>query len=136
MLAQACRFLCAELQIFGNDSYFGHYIFRRFREGGHFDFLLQYLEFAGIISRSDKTEKFNINKLVHYAIVGHQIYMKFEELHFPYFCKKLTRDIEVTYDGALFLVAAGYLGKIYRNEIRKKVVLLLLLEQPLMLGLA
>lgn len=124
MLAQACCFLCAKPQIFGKDSYFDHYIFRRFQEDGHFHLLLQNLEFVGIISHTDKSEllaeKFNIKKLVHYAIPGHQTYMKSEKLHFPTFYKKLIRDIEVPYEGAVFLVAAGYLGKIYCNEIKRK----------------
>jgi hypothetical protein len=124
MLAQACCFLCTKDYLDNQKTYYDHYIFRKFQQDGYFSQMLKGIDFLGVVSHTDKNsllaEKFNIGKMEHYQIPGHQTFMKSEELHFPDYFKKLVHKISVPYEGALFFVAAGYLGKIYCNEIKKK----------------
>lgn len=123
MLAQSLCHL--ELERFlGEKDIFDHYIFRKFQMDNYFNDLLNGVDFLGVVSHSNINEllqeKFNINEVIHYKIAGHQSFMKDNEPQYPDAYLRLISEIKVPYEGAMFIVAAGYLGKIYCNEIKKK----------------
>lgn len=103
---------------------FDHFIFRRVHQDRLFGEVLKELEFIGLVSHSDITgklkEKFLIKNAIHHSIPGHQSFMKTGGNHFPCEYEKIIRSIQVPYAGAVFLVAAGYLGKVYCTAIKQK----------------
>jgi hypothetical protein len=114
-----------ELERFIKDKkIFDHFIFRPFQMDNNFNDLLSDLDYLGFIAHSDIStlikDKFNIKHVVHYKIPGHQTFMRDDEPQYPNIYKKIIENIVVPYRGAIFLVAAGYLGKIYCNEIKIK----------------
>ncbi|MCF1456666.1 MAG: hypothetical protein LPH21_03590 [Shewanella sp.] len=123
MLAQS---LClTETVNYGIDEkyVFDHFIFRRFQKDHMFDHLLNNLDFLGLITHTNvegvMRERCSVRNIKNYIIPGHQTFMTNDEPQYPNFYKKLISELVVPYQGALFLVAAGYIGKIYCDEIKK-----------------
>ncbi|OJF69427.1 hypothetical protein BK026_11875 [Alteromonas sp. V450] len=87
--------------------------------------LLSNKDFVGVISSRDVTEKlkqaFNIRHIDHYRIMGESKFAGEETLpHYPDGFNKIKETLNVPYKGALFLVGAGGLGKIYCQWIKEK----------------
>jgi hypothetical protein len=124
MVAQALCFTETKQVTKNKANIFDHYIFRQFQQDGFFYQLLKELDFLGVVSHTDISpilkEKFNIESVCNYKIPGHQTYMQDIEPQYPNIYKKIIKDLVVPYQGAIFLVAAGYLGKIYCDEIKNK----------------
>ncbi|HCG6384310.1 TPA: hypothetical protein NJ199_004390 [Vibrio parahaemolyticus] len=103
---------------------FDHYIFRPFQSDGFFSELLGGEVFLGVISHTDISKqlelKFGIDKVVHYKIPGHQSFMKNDEPQYPDYYQRLLNDIKVPFEGAMFIVSAGYLGKLYCDHIKRQ----------------
>ena len=103
---------------------YDHYIFRPFHENNLFHELFCDLETISIISHTDASEllkrNFGFREVNHYSIPGHQSFMKNDEPQYPNFYLNLLKEISVPHKGHVFLVCAGYLGKIYCDEIKKK----------------
>ena len=103
---------------------FDHFIFKPFNQKGLFAGLLKDLGYMGIISHTDISDTlkdlFHIGKVDHIRIPGHQTFMKSDELHYPLIYKDIVDLIRVPKRGDVFLVAAGYLGKLYCTEVKKK----------------
>lgn len=101
---------------------FDHFIFKPFHSDGFFSDLLQDEPFLGVISHTDISQelstKFNIAQVKHYPIPGHQSFMKNDEPQYPDYYRTVLEDIEVPYRGAMFIVSAGYLGKLYCDHIK------------------
>ncbi|WP_422128421.1 hypothetical protein [Vibrio hannami] len=105
-----------------NKQIFDVFIFRAFQKQGLFFDVLNNLDFLGVISHTDNSsilmKTFQIKQCKHIKIPGHQTFMKSKKLHFPTEYKTVIDQISVPYKGAVFLVAAGYLGKLYCHEIK------------------
>lgn len=101
---------------------FDHFIFKPFNKKGGFIDLLSGLEEISVISHTDQSieikEYFNIKKVNHIKIPGHQSFLKSDILHFPENYKITTKKLETLSKNKIFLVAAGYLGKHYCNTIK------------------
>ena len=100
------------------------FIFKAFHKQGLFSSLLKDKPFVGVISHTDISalfkSRFGIDQVVHYPIPGHQSFMKSNKLHYPDVYGEVIDSIDVPFQGALFLVAAGYLGKMYCHEIKAR----------------
>lgn len=87
--------------------------------------LLKNRDFVGIITSRDITEQlkntFNIAYIDHYRIMGESKFAGNETTpHYPDGFNKIKETLRVPYRGALFLVGAGGLGKIYCRWIKEK----------------
>lgn len=87
--------------------------------------LLKDLPFLGIVSCRDLSvalsDVFNIEDVVHYAIQGESNFPGSEEQpHFPDRFEELKEQISVPSKGAVFLVGAGVLGKVYCQWIKER----------------
>ncbi|NMC64457.1 MAG: tetratricopeptide repeat protein [SAR324 cluster bacterium] len=87
--------------------------------------LLMGLDFCGYISTHDLDEeikKCGIHRIDKYIVPGEEMYkinLK-EDPHYPTYFREIVSSIRVPYAGALFLVGAGVLGKIYCDVIKEK----------------
>lgn len=101
-----------------------HYIFHQFQYLSLFDKLLNELKFVGLVSHTDISkdleEIFSIKSSAFYEIPGHKTFMDTGGLHFPHVYKEIIKSIIVPFEGAVFLVAAGYLAKVYCAAIKQK----------------
>lgn len=87
--------------------------------------LLKNLPFLGIISCRDLSvvlsDIFNIEEVVHYSIQGESNFPGSEQQpHFPERFNELQEKLSVPMRGAVFLVGAGVLGKVYCKWIKNR----------------
>lgn len=101
-----------------------HFVFRFFQRYGYFAKILNSVSSVTIISHSDCTaelkKSFGLDAVTHIKIPGHATFMSESEIHFPDAYLEIIRNITVVNSGDLFLVAAGYLGKLYCNVIKQR----------------
>ena len=120
----ACLKSFYKYQTIPNKYICDHYIFHQFQYLSLFDELLSELNFIGLVSHTDITNNlediFSIKSSAFYEIPGHKTFMDTGGLHFPYVYKDIIKSIEVAFEGAVFLVAAGYLAKVYCAAIKQK----------------
>jgi len=99
-------------------------IHRYFQFGLFYRQILQNLDFLGVITGRPELapvikQTFSIGQVVEYLIPAEAIYPGgLAGEHFPDRFYSLKEEISVPYQGAVFLVGAGYLGKIYCQWIR------------------
>jgi hypothetical protein len=102
------------------DCYCNHVLQR----DGSFDTLLRNLPFVGTVGHSDigkaLQSRFNIKVTQHISIPAHATFLTLEGLHFPDRFYEIARTLEVPHQGAVFLVGAGYLGKLYCDLIKQR----------------
>jgi hypothetical protein len=107
-----------------DDRLFDTYIFSGVHHKKLFEQFLNDLEFVGVVSHTDFTsrivEHFRIRAALHIRIPGHQSFMPSAELHFPNSYEAVIERLLVPFPGAVFLVAAGYLGKAYCDVIKQR----------------
>ena len=100
------------------------FIFRYIQTKGLFPSILAGLPFLGVISHTDHSkvlaEHFDIPDVETYRIPGHFSFMAEDQSQFPDLYKEVVARITVPYRGAVFVVAAGYLGKCYCDAIKQK----------------
>jgi hypothetical protein len=87
--------------------------------------LLNNQEFVGLITprriASKLAEEFNIGRVEHISIKGEAKFQGDEiASHFPDTFNRLVESIEPPYRGAVYLVGAGGLGKVYCNVIKQR----------------
>ena len=113
-------------------------IHRKMLESGLIEEISSRRDFLGIVTCRDITEglktRFGIKQIDTYIcpsqvkytyLAGHGEYVKMEgelhnEPHYPDAFDRIINSIHVPYQGALFFVGAGLLGKLYCNAIKDK----------------
>ncbi len=97
------------------------------QENNLFKELLSGLKFCGLVSCRNIVDNFKkvygIQDVVWYRVPGEKLYLDLSQEskpHFPDFYHQLKQDLTVPFPGALFLVGAGLLGKIYCNWIKER----------------
>lgn len=104
------------------DRLFDTYIFKSLFLYRLFDRFLTRLQFVGLISHTDLTaeiaERFQVRTVAHLRVPGHHSFMHSPEVHFPSYYEYVIEKITVPFTGAVFLVAAGYLGKAYCDVVK------------------
>jgi hypothetical protein len=100
------------------------FMFRYVQTKQLFPKLLAGLPFLGVIAHTDQgpalAAHFGIRDVRTYRIPGHFSFMAEEQSQFPDLYKDIVARIAVPFQGAVFLVAAGYLGKCYCDAIKQK----------------
>tara|TARA_Y100001956_G_C4128924_1_gene192248 strand:+ start:4934 stop:5815 length:882 start_codon:yes stop_codon:yes gene_type:complete len=103
---------------------FDLFIFKAMHKQGLLQPMLSGLDFLGVVSHTNNTDQlkqaFNLKQCHHIEIPGHQSFMKSDKLHFPHEYKRVLTSISVPYRGAVYIVAGGYLGKLYCHEIKSQ----------------
>ena len=100
-------------------------IHRYLQFGLFYRYILQNLDFLGIVTgrptlASLIQKTFNIKNVKPYIVPAEAIHPGgLEGEHFPDRFYSLEKELVVPYQGAVFLVGAGYLGKIYCDWIKK-----------------
>ena len=120
--ARVIDFLDKESDI-ERSSYTDAAIHRYLQFGLFYKGLLSKLDFLGTINGHDISreiqEVFSISKVTHYAVPTEAKYAdKMLERHYPERFEELKRELIVPYTGAVFLVGAGILGKVYCQWIK------------------
>jgi hypothetical protein len=99
-------------------------VFRSVQAKRLFETLLTGLPFLGVVAHTIENETlskhFSVKDVITYQIPGHFSFMPAETAQFPYNYKEILYNIKVPYQGAVFLVAAGFLGKCYCDAIKQK----------------
>lgn len=107
-----------------HDRLFDTYIFFSLQLGGKFDLILQDADFVGVVShtdfRAELTTRFGIKRMDHVMVPAHKSFGVGPSVHFPDEYEAIVSRIRVPHQGALFLVAAGYLGKLYCQVIKAR----------------
>jgi hypothetical protein len=70
--------------------------------------------------RAQLAPQFGVRDMAFYKIPGHQTFMASDEAQFPVFWKTIVSRIVVPFQGSVFLVGAGYLGKVYCDVIKQR----------------
>lgn len=98
------------------------FIFRGMHRDGKLAGLLTGLPFLGLVSHSDATaalkEAFGVGETQFIQVPGHQTFMQSEAVHYPDQYRNIINQINVAHRGDVYLVAAGYLGKVYCHIIK------------------
>jgi len=108
------------------ESIFDTFIFRGLSRTGGLKRLLTGLPFVGIVYHSDVrellAENFEINELQFTEVPAHQSFLVADSssVHFPDAFFEIVKDLSVPFQGAVFLVGAGYLGKAYCDVIKRR----------------
>ncbi|SFL03063.1 hypothetical protein SAMN04488125_107200 [Methylorubrum salsuginis] len=92
-----------------------------------FDEILSNQDFVGLITpravEPFVRERFNVGRVITYFVPEEVRYAEDKEkvdAHYPDVFAKISKEISVPYQGAIFLVGAGVLGKLYCDTIKKK----------------
>lgn len=91
---------------------------------GALDRIIRDRKFVAIITHTSikeaLTAKWNVDQVDEYLIPAHDTTIGASGIHYPDVFLHICREIKVPYDGALFLVGAGYLGKVYCDIIKQR----------------
>ena len=107
-----------------SERFYDTFIFKAVHRHRLFDTFLWGIEFLGLVSHTDFSiqisQRFKISNVLHVRVPGHQTFMPSAEVHFPECYELIVRRLVVPFKGAVFLVAAGYLGKVYCSVIKSR----------------
>ncbi|BBK42032.1 hypothetical protein STVA_20520 [Allostella vacuolata] len=106
------------------DNLFDTYIFHGMQRRSLFPRILDHLPFVGLVNHTDLSqpiaEHFHIERTHFVRIPGHKSFMSVDKVHFPTMYGEILEAIEVPFPGAVYLVGAGYLGKVYCDAVKQK----------------